>query len=40
MKADRSEGKLRRHALAIFKAALRAANPEQAVAVRLAREDF
>ena len=36
----RLEGKLRRQALAIFKAALRAANPGQAVAARLAREDF
>ena len=39
MNDDRTEGKLRRHALAIFKAALRAANPEQAVAARLAHED-
>lgn len=34
------EAKLRRQALAIFKAALRAANPAEAVARRLAREDF
>ena len=36
----RIEAKLRRQALAIFKAALRAANPAEAVADRLAREDF
>jgi glycerate 2-kinase len=34
------ETKLRRQALAIFKAALRAANPMEGVAVRLAREDL
>ncbi|HXM42015.1 MAG TPA: glycerate kinase [Bryobacteraceae bacterium] len=34
------ETKLRRQALAIFKAALRAANPAGGVAARLAREDF
>ena len=34
------EARLRRQALAIFKAALRAANPAEAVAGRLAREDF
>ena len=36
----RIEARLRRQALAIFKAALRAANPADAVADRLAREDF
>jgi hydroxypyruvate reductase len=35
----RIEARLRRQALAIFKAALRAANPAEAVASRLARED-
>src|SRR5450755_707738 len=34
------EARLRRQALAIFKAALRAANPAERVAERLAREDF
>jgi len=34
------EAKLRRQALAIFKAALRAANPAEGVAERLVREDF
>lgn len=34
------EGQLRRQALAIFKAALKAADPESAVKQALAREDF
>jgi glycerate 2-kinase len=38
--ATRMEARLRRQALAIFKAALRAANPAEAVARRLAREDL
>ena len=40
MKQVTREKALRRQALAIFKAALRAANPEQGVARALAREDF
>jgi hydroxypyruvate reductase len=39
-RAAKSEVKLRRQALAIFKAALRAANPAEGVARGLAREDF
>src|SRR5271169_3710344 len=41
MKPDaRFEARLRRQALAIFKAGVRAANPAQTVARALAREDF